>query len=262
MNGGEYPQDNDERKVYRPNFYAVIPANVRYNSKLPAYARLIFGEIVALCNKDGRCWAGNKYFSDIYQLDERTVQRSFRALEKENVIQTEVIGMARTIRITQEGAAGMPGGDKIAPPKRSKGAAELPGGGRQNCHHNIKQPLILNPKAVEAPEAVTPTAPVESKSTEPKGKPAHVQVADQMVEAFEQRYSSKLTLNTGHFIVLANAVKKLDPDDIVKAWSKYLGDKFWRAKGNPVGPFLREIPAWIASGGSIDAPKKAADYGF
>ena len=40
-----------------PGYYAVIPANVRYDKRLKPNAKLLFGEITCLTNKKGFCWA-------------------------------------------------------------------------------------------------------------------------------------------------------------------------------------------------------------
>lgn len=58
----------------RPTFYAVIPAHVRYSS-ITAMAKLLYGEITALCEKEGFCWAGNGYFAKLYDAGERSVRR-------------------------------------------------------------------------------------------------------------------------------------------------------------------------------------------
>ena len=55
-----------------PNYYAIIPANVRY-SDLKPNAKLMYGEITALSNKYGFCFASNKYFAELYNVNKNTV---------------------------------------------------------------------------------------------------------------------------------------------------------------------------------------------
>lgn len=58
-----------------PNYYAIIPADVRYSSELSANEKLLYGEITALCGKTGECWASNGYFAKLYGVDARTIRR-------------------------------------------------------------------------------------------------------------------------------------------------------------------------------------------
>jgi hypothetical protein len=55
-----------------PNYYAIIPANVRY-SDLKPNAKLLYGEITALSNKHGFCFASNKYFAELYKVNKNTI---------------------------------------------------------------------------------------------------------------------------------------------------------------------------------------------
>ena len=73
-----------------PNYYAVIPAVVRYDKRLKANAKLLYGEITALCNKEGFCWATNDYFADLYNVDERTVRRLVVNLKEFGYINIEI----------------------------------------------------------------------------------------------------------------------------------------------------------------------------
>ena len=56
----------------KPNYYAIIPANVRY-ADLKPNAKLLYGEITALSNKHGFCFASNKYFSELYNVNKNTI---------------------------------------------------------------------------------------------------------------------------------------------------------------------------------------------
>ena len=46
--------------------YIIIPAIVRYDNRLPNGAKLLFGDICALTNKFGYCFATNGYFAEVF----------------------------------------------------------------------------------------------------------------------------------------------------------------------------------------------------
>ena len=74
----------------KPNYYAILPATVRYSSDIRPMAKLLFAEITALSNKDGYCTAGNKYFAECYDLSTRTVNRCLEELNKANFIDVKI----------------------------------------------------------------------------------------------------------------------------------------------------------------------------
>ena len=71
------------------SYYAIIPSNVRYHEKLTANAKLLFGEITALTNERGYCWASNEYFANLYNVSKRSITTWISQLEKEGFISLE-----------------------------------------------------------------------------------------------------------------------------------------------------------------------------
>lgn len=74
-----------------PSFYAIIPASVRYSNQITANAKLLYGEITCLCNKEGYCWASNGYFAKLYNVSERTIVNWLNSLEKCGFISKKII---------------------------------------------------------------------------------------------------------------------------------------------------------------------------
>ena len=70
----------------QPSYYAVIPANVRYDKTLPPLARLMYAEITALSNQYGYCFATNKYFAELYEVTDRTVRNWIESLIEKGYI--------------------------------------------------------------------------------------------------------------------------------------------------------------------------------
>lgn len=75
----------------RPNYYAVIPANVRYDDRLETSARLLYGEIAALLNDDGYCFFGNAFITKSYGWSDRTISRLLKSLEDNGHIRRVII---------------------------------------------------------------------------------------------------------------------------------------------------------------------------
>ena len=74
----------------KKSYYAIIPANIRYDNNISANAKLLYGEITALCNECGYCWANNKYFADLYNVSKKTVSLWIKQLVDAGYILSQI----------------------------------------------------------------------------------------------------------------------------------------------------------------------------
>jgi DNA-binding transcriptional ArsR family regulator len=89
--GTYFMGDNNDDKKADPGYYAVIPANVRYDRSLSPNAKLLYGEITALSNKEGYCWASNSYFANLYGVDKSSVSHWIKSLAKAGYVRIELV---------------------------------------------------------------------------------------------------------------------------------------------------------------------------
>lgn len=82
----------------KPNYFAIIPADVRYDSNLRPNEKLLYGEITALSYKTGECWANNKYFSELYGVKPNAIATWIRHLKELNYIQVNYIKNGKEIK--------------------------------------------------------------------------------------------------------------------------------------------------------------------
>ena len=85
-----------------PNYYAIIPANVRYSFEISEFQKLLYAEITALAQKNGYCFASNTYFSKIFtsprrddngeiqQRNPKAISNAINDLAKKWFIQIEI----------------------------------------------------------------------------------------------------------------------------------------------------------------------------
>ena len=57
----------------KPNFYAILPADVRYDKRLKPMEKILYSEITSLTNKEGYCYAQNSYFAELYEVHKNTI---------------------------------------------------------------------------------------------------------------------------------------------------------------------------------------------
>lgn len=78
-------------KMEKPNYFGILPANVRYDKNLKPMGKILYTEISSLTNKDGYCYATNSYFSKLYEVHKNTVGAWINNLEKQGYIKTVLI---------------------------------------------------------------------------------------------------------------------------------------------------------------------------
>ncbi len=81
----------DTELEQQPGYYSILTASVRYDKDLNANEKILFSEITALSNKYGYCTASNKYFSNLFQADERSIRRWVSNLKQHGYIKINLI---------------------------------------------------------------------------------------------------------------------------------------------------------------------------
>ena len=79
-----------EESIQR-NYYAILPAKVRYDKNITPNAKLLYAEITALCNEKGYCWAGNAYFAELYGVTKTSISNWISSLQKNGYIDVQLI---------------------------------------------------------------------------------------------------------------------------------------------------------------------------
>lgn len=104
----------------KPNYYAVIPADVRYDEDLRANAKLLYGEITALANKTGFCYASNNYFARLYKVDPSAISKWVKDLQDKEYIIIDYLKekesiKSRIIKIKSNAQEVLPNVNRVLP---------------------------------------------------------------------------------------------------------------------------------------------------
>tara|TARA_R110002110_G_scaffold134699_1_gene318193 strand:+ start:988 stop:1611 length:624 start_codon:yes stop_codon:yes gene_type:complete len=73
----------------KPNYYAILSAEVRYDNRLRPNVKLLYAEITALCDMNNQCFASNRYFSELYGKSKGSISGWINELVKYGYISTE-----------------------------------------------------------------------------------------------------------------------------------------------------------------------------
>ena len=74
-----------------PSYYAIIPANIRYDNTLKANEKLLYGEITCLTQSTGKCFASNAYFAELYGVSKTSISVWINNLIKKGYLKSVLI---------------------------------------------------------------------------------------------------------------------------------------------------------------------------
>ena len=80
-----------DEEIQRIGYYAVILATVLFNERLKPNEKLLYALITALSNKEGYCYASNKYLGEKLGVDPVTVSRWITDLRRNNYVFVDIM---------------------------------------------------------------------------------------------------------------------------------------------------------------------------
>jgi len=79
-----------EKKGRTSGYFAVIPHAVLEDEKLTATDKILYGEISALVNKVGYCYASNRHFQDTLKCSKKTINSGLASLTYRKYIRVDI----------------------------------------------------------------------------------------------------------------------------------------------------------------------------
>lgn len=195
-------------EVYR-SLFSVIPARVRDDHSLRPNAKLLYGELSALAQAEGYCWAFNSYLAEQLGVAAKTVEGLLRQLRDRGHIQLEVERDPETNEVLRRKIwiCGPPG-SSVPPPLKNEGRSPQNQGDpplKNEGENNIN----INNTSKDTPQS-PPEGGVSAKKQRsrraPKDKPDW---KPERFEGFWQTYPTPL---------------QKDKQKAIRAWDKLRAD--------------------------------------
>lgn len=70
----------------KPAYYSVLTAQVRYDKRLSPMEKILYSEISALLDMNGKCFASNSYFANLYGMSEQSISNCIKHLKETGYI--------------------------------------------------------------------------------------------------------------------------------------------------------------------------------
>lgn len=89
--------EESDKTVKRSNWDSLLPAAVRYDSRLKGDAKVLYSEILLLSNKAGYCYATDQHLAALFSKTRVTVNTYIKTLKKLGYIRVETIRQGKQI---------------------------------------------------------------------------------------------------------------------------------------------------------------------
>lgn len=166
----------------KASLYSVIPASVRYDTRLRPNAKLLYGELSALTIFEGYCWAGNAYLAQLFGLSTKTVEALLKQLRDCGHIEVEVLRDEKTQEVAGRKIwISGPPGTAVPPPLKNKG---------RSPQNQGDPPLEIEGKNIYKNNNIPPIVPQEGDTAKPKRKRRGKSVPDHSPERFERFWAA------------------------------------------------------------------------
>lgn len=83
----------------KPNYYAILPSNVRYSTELTSFTKLLYAELTALSNFKGYAYCSNWYLQNLFSVSARTITRSIGQLVEGGYVESKLIFKSGTKQV-------------------------------------------------------------------------------------------------------------------------------------------------------------------
>nr|WP_278770759.1 helix-turn-helix domain-containing protein [Limosilactobacillus mucosae] len=89
--------EESDKTVKRSNWDSLLPAAVRYDSRLKGDAKVLYSEILLLSNKAGYCYATDQHLAALFDKRRETINRYIKSLVKYGYIKIESTRQGKTV---------------------------------------------------------------------------------------------------------------------------------------------------------------------
>lgn len=148
----------ESENIKRSNWDAILPAKVRYDSRLKGEAKVLYSEILLLSNKAGYCYATDQHLAALFSKTRVTINGYVKSLEKQGYIKIETTRQGKRVTERRIYPLELP---KMAITDNEKGTAKIGntyqgsketlttyGGSKENFTRGSKETLTTGSKKI------------------------------------------------------------------------------------------------------------------